>query len=101
MLSGDLDPSGVQVEAAHREAAAHWGSMSTLAWPRITVPETNSPHPRRRPEWFAAVADWLASNGGRRMMSFSKEDGPLSGPWLPDDTATIDALNALMTKYGT
>jgi hypothetical protein len=33
-------------------------------------------------------------------MSFWKEDGQLSGPWLPDDTATIDALNALMTKYG-
>lgn len=69
-------------------------------WPRIVVPETNSPHPSRRPEWFTAIADWLAAKGGRRMLAFWKVDGPLSGPWLPNDTATINALRRLVAKYG-
>lgn len=73
---------------------------SSRRWPHIDVPETNSPVPASRAEWFTAVADWLAGNGGRRMMSFWKDDGPLSGPWLPDDAATIAALNALVAKYG-
>jgi hypothetical protein len=58
-------------------------ARSGLTWSRITVPETNSPNPSCRPEWFTSVADWLANDGGRRMLSFWQEDGPLSGPWLP------------------
>jgi hypothetical protein len=75
-------------------------ARSGKRWPHISVPETNSPHPSRRPEWFTAVAGWLARNGGQRMMSFWKEDGPLSGPWLPDDTATIRTLSTLVKRYG-
>lgn len=75
-------------------------SRSGKHWPQITVPETNSPHPSRRPEWFTAVAQWMAHNGGRRMMSFWKEDGQLSGPWLPHDTATIQTLRDLIKRYG-
>lgn len=71
-----------------------------LRWPQIVVPETNSPHQNRRAEWFTAVADWLANNGGRRMLTFWKPGGTAGGPWLPDDTATIRALRNLIAKYG-
>jgi hypothetical protein len=69
------------------------------AWPRIVIPECNSPLPEHRPLWFTYLADWLYHNGGHRLYMFFKDGGPSSGPWLPDDTATINALNNILATY--
>lgn len=48
-----------------------------------------------------AVFGWLKgyqlANGGRALgyWSYWNPTGPLSGPWLPADTATIAALNSI------
>ncbi len=68
--------------------------------PRIVVPETNSLHPAARPPWFRAVAEWLAGNGGERMLTFWKHGGSSGGPWLPHDADTIGALKELKTLHG-
>ena len=46
------------------------------------------------------LADWLHDNGGSRLQTFWNPSGPLSGPWLPEDAQTIDALRSLSTRYG-
>jgi hypothetical protein len=64
-------------------------------WPVLTVPETNSSVQARRPEWFTAVTDWVRGHNGRHVCTFWNPTGPLSGDWVPGDTATIDALITL------
>jgi hypothetical protein len=65
----------------------------------IGVTETNSRCPGRRPYWFNAVWSWLQSNGFTPdtscFLTYWNPDGPESGPWVPDDWATIDALYAI------
>jgi hypothetical protein len=69
--------------------------------PVLAIAETNSNVPARRPYWFSAVFGWLKGyqleNGGRALgyWSYWHPLGPLSGPWLPDDIATIAALNSI------
>lgn len=63
--------------------------------PELMLCETNSHDPAMRPQWLAAVGEWLAANGGTRMLTFFHPDGPLSGPWLPGDTAVTATLAAL------
>jgi hypothetical protein len=63
--------------------------------PEIAICETNSPRPRYRAEWFTLLAEWMSANGGGYLETFWNPSGPLSGPWLPDDTETIDALRAI------
>jgi hypothetical protein len=63
--------------------------------PRIVIAETNTPHVEHRAEWFDLVGWHLARHGGVRMLTFWRDDGPLSGPWLPDDTSVIGALTEL------
>ena len=64
-----------------------------LTSPSINIPECNSPILAHRPRFFRSLAEWLFDNGGRGMYTFFKDGGPSGGPWVPDDTATIDALN--------
>jgi hypothetical protein len=68
---------------------------SGISNPRIVIAETNTPHVEHRAEWFDLVGSKLARNGGVRMLTFWRDDGPLSGPWLPDDAAVIGALAEL------
>ncbi|HUD38812.1 MAG TPA: hypothetical protein VMR14_18070 [Streptosporangiaceae bacterium] len=63
--------------------------------PEIDICETNSPRPQYRAAWFALLAEWMSANGGRYMETFWNPSGPLSGPWLPDDERTIDALRSI------
>jgi hypothetical protein len=67
--------------------------------PEIDICETNSPRPGHRAEWFELLAEWLHDNGGRCLQTFWNPSGSLSGPWLPDDEATIDALRSLSRTY--
>jgi hypothetical protein len=68
--------------------------------PEIDICETNSPRPGHRAEWFELLAEWLHDNGGRCLQTFWNPAGSLSGPWLPDDKATIGALRSLSRTYG-
>ena len=68
----------------------------------IGVSETNTLCPKRRPYWFTHVWSWLQSNGFKSdhscFLTYWNPKGPYSGPWLPNDTATIDALYAIFHK---
>lgn len=68
--------------------------------PEIDICETNSPRIGHRADWFELLAEWLYNNGGQRLQIFWNPSGPLSGPWLPDDHKTIDALRSISTTYG-
>jgi hypothetical protein len=63
--------------------------------PEIDICETNSPRQGYRAEWFTLLAEWLNANGGERLQTFWNPSGSLSGPWLPDDQATISALREI------
>jgi hypothetical protein len=69
--------------------------LSGIDSPQIHICETNSPRVKHRGEWFTLLAQWLSDHGGGCIETFWKPDGPLSGPWLPDDAATISALRAI------
>jgi hypothetical protein len=68
--------------------------------PEIDICETNSPRPKHRAEWFTLLAEWLASNGGRCLLTFWNPSGSLSGPWLPDDEESIGTLRSISTTLG-
>lgn len=68
--------------------------------PQIDVCEANSPRPQYRADWFALLAEWLSANGGGRLLTFWNPSGPLSGPWLPDDLATVGVLRSIAEMYG-
>ena len=67
----------------------------------LAIAETNSNVEARRPYWFSAVFGWLKSyqlaHAGRALgyWSYWHPGGPLSGPWVPTDTATISALTSI------
>ncbi len=68
--------------------------------PTLCIAETNSSVPSRRPFWFAAIFGWLKCyekgyGEVAAMMTYWNPGGPLSGPWLPDDKATVGVLNAI------
>jgi len=63
--------------------------------PEIDICETNSPRRQHRAEWFGLLAEWLDGNGGERLQTFWNPTGPLSGPWLPADRQTIQALRSI------
>ena len=68
--------------------------------PEIDICETNSPRRAHRADWFAMLAEWLHSNGGRCLQTFWNPSGSLSGPWLPDDMKTIGTLRSISSTYG-
>jgi hypothetical protein len=68
--------------------------------PEIDICETNSPRPAHRAAWLALLAEWLDRNGGGRLQTFWNPEGPLSGPWRPDDAQTIGMLRSLSQAYG-
>lgn len=68
--------------------------------PLLCIAETNTSTPARRPFWFSAIFGWLKAydqTGGRvpAMCTYWNPGGPLSGPWLPGDEATIEALTSI------
>jgi hypothetical protein len=69
--------------------------MSGRSAPEIDICETNSPRTEHRAEWFSLLAQWMSENGGRCLQTYWNPTGPLSGPWLPDDGQTIDALRSI------
>jgi hypothetical protein len=69
--------------------------------PVLAIAETNSKVPARRPYWFSAVFSWLKSyqleTHGLTLgyWTYWNPTGPLSGPFLPADIATIGALTSI------
>jgi len=76
-------------------------ARSGITWPQIDICECNASLAREqyRGPFFKALASWLNSNGGRRLQVFYKTGGVDGGDWLPDDAATIAALNFIATTY--
>jgi hypothetical protein len=70
-------------------------ALSGTDAPEIDICETNSPRRQYRADWFTLLAEWMSDNGGRCLETFWNPSGGLSGPWLPDDTKTIDALRSI------
>jgi len=85
------------------DALNQWAqSVSALQpYPVLAIAETNSNVQARRPYWFTAVYGWLKSYQVAHpdevlgYWSYWHQGGPLSGPWVPDDTATIAALTSI------
>jgi hypothetical protein len=68
--------------------------------PLLCIAETNTSTPARRPFWFSAIFGWLKAydqtgGGVPAMCTYWNPGGPLSGPWLPGDQATIEALSSI------
>ena len=80
---GRLWPRLRQWQAVIRHVSGHRN-------PALAICETNSLHPSDRPKWLLGVAEWMARNGGHRMLTFWRRGGV--GPWLPHDRAVISAL---------
>jgi hypothetical protein len=90
------------------EALNEWAlNVSALQpYPVLAIAETNSSVEARRPFWFTAVYGWLRSYQVAHpdevlgYWSYWHGGGPLSGPWLTDDTATIAALTSIAADAG-
>jgi len=70
-------------------------------YPWLVIGETNCPDQPLRPDWFKLVASWLHDYGShaRALLTFWSDQGSLSGPWDPADTATINALRDISSRY--
>lgn len=97
-LKKGIDPDSVASQLGELRQAAR--QLTGKKFPQIDVCESNARDAWMRPPWFRIVADWLAQNGGRRLLTHWADDGPMSGPWLPHDAPTINALRGIISKYG-
>ena len=68
-------------------------------YPRLMLPECNTPNKDMRPEWFKRVCERMHVYGSHSIgvLTFWNPTGPLSGPWLPKDRTTIAAMNDITT----
>lgn len=87
-----LDFYDLNLNTDPTEGLAHGFSMLPRG-PRV-IGETNSSVVSHRPAWFREIYDWLAANGGIAMLTYWKETGVLSGPWL-NDLPTISSLQGV------
>jgi hypothetical protein len=68
-------------------------------YPKLMLPECNTPNKAMRPEWFKSVCERMHVYGSHSIgvLTFWNPTGPLSGPWLPKDKKTIAAMNDITT----
>lgn len=68
-------------------------------YPKLMLPECNTPNKAMRPQWFKRVCERMHVYGSHSIgvLTFWNPKGPLSGPWLPTDRATIAAMNDITT----
>lgn len=91
---------GFQADPTH-QLTTWWARLQKAGRSGHTViAETNTMSPSHispepRPAWFAGAYNWLRANGGYSLETFWNPTGPLSGPFLPTDTATIATLNQI------
>jgi hypothetical protein len=69
-------------------------------YPKLALPECNTPKVAQRPEWFERVCERMHVYGSHSIgvLTFWNPTGPLSGPWLPKDKKTIAAMNDIVNK---
>lgn len=69
-------------------------------YPRLMLPECNTPKEAERPEWFTRVCERMHVYGAHSIgvLTFWNPKGPLSGPWEPKDKKTIAAMNDIIKK---
>jgi hypothetical protein len=72
----------------------------TPGYPRLVLPECNTPKKSQRPDWLKSVCKRMHTYGAHSIgvLTFWNPHGPLSGPWDPKDTATIAAMNNIIDK---
>ena len=67
-------------------------------YPRLVIPECNTPGKAERPEWFKRVCERMHVYGSHSIgvLTYWNPTGPLSGPWDPMDRNTIAAMNDIV-----
>jgi hypothetical protein len=72
----------------------------TPGYPRLVIPECNTPVEAERPAWFEGVCERMHAYGSHSIgvLTFWNPTGPLSGPWEPKDKKTIAAMNDIIDK---
>jgi hypothetical protein len=72
----------------------------TPRYPRLLLPECNTPKKAERPDWFTSVCQRMHVYGANSIgvLTFWNPHGPLSGPWEPTDRHTIAAMNDIVSK---
>jgi hypothetical protein len=67
-------------------------------YPKLMLPECNTPAKSERPEWFESVCKRMHAYGSHSVgvLTFWNRTGPLSGPWDPTDKKTIAAMNDII-----
>jgi hypothetical protein len=68
-------------------------------YPRLVIPECNTPRKAERPEWFTRTCERMHVYGPHSIgvLTFWNPTGPLSGPWDPEDRNTIAAMNDIVS----
>jgi hypothetical protein len=79
-------------------AMAKLKDTKTPGYPRLMIPECNTPVVAQRPQWFTSVCERMHRYGSHSIgvLTFWNPTGPLSGPWLPKDRKTIAAMNDII-----
>jgi hypothetical protein len=69
-------------------------------YPKLMLPECNTPFKAQRPDWFKSVCERMHTYGSHSIgvLTFWNPTGPLSGPWDPKDKKTIAAMNDIIDK---
>lgn len=72
----------------------------TPGYPKLVIPECNTPAVDQRPAWFEGVAERMHKYGSHSIgiLTFWNPKGPLSGPWQPTNKKTIAAMNDIIDK---
>ncbi len=72
----------------------------TPGYPKLLIPECNTPVKTQRPDWFKSVCRRMHTYGAHSIgvLTFWNPAGPLSGPWDPTDTKTIAAMNDVINS---
>jgi hypothetical protein len=70
----------------------------TPGYPKLVIPECNTPKKSERPDWFTSVCTRMHQYGSNSIgvLTFWNPTGPLSGPWDPTDRNTIGAMNNII-----
>lgn len=70
----------------------------TPGYPKLMIPECNTPKQAQRPDWFESVCLRMHVYGAHSIgvLTFWNPAGPLSGPWDPKDRKTIAAMNDII-----
>jgi hypothetical protein len=72
----------------------------TPGYPKLMLPECNTPKKAERPDWFKSVCERMHTYGAHSIgvLTFWNPTGPLSGPWEPTDKKTIAAMNDIINN---